>query len=178
MIKCQFCHTTHVANTIFCNECGNYLLKDEDHQTDPLEDGETNFNEMDWHDDHYPDETDVVSLLQRDFVPHAIRLEIGELEQVVEVSLDRVILLGRVDPATNVFPEVDLSQNGHFSKSISRRHAQISKHDDMVVVEDLSSVNGTFVNGKRLTPYLPEPLADGDTLHLAKLPIKVKIRKQ
>ncbi|MEW5959389.1 MAG: FHA domain-containing protein, partial [Chloroflexota bacterium] len=102
----------------------------------------------------------------------------GEMPQVVEVSLERVVLLGRVDPATNVFPEVDLSQNGDLSKSISRRHAQILKQEAMVVIEDLSSINGTYLNGKRLTPYLPELLVDGDTLRLGKLPIRVKIRKQ
>ena len=36
MIKCPFCGTTHVANTLFCSECGTYLLEDDRRGTDPL----------------------------------------------------------------------------------------------------------------------------------------------
>jgi hypothetical protein len=64
------------------------------------------------------------------------------------------------------------------ARGVSRRHASIFKQGLGVVVEDLGSVNGTFVNGKRLDPYLPEPLRDGDTLQLGKLLIKVIIRGQ
>ena len=36
MIKCPFCGITHVANTLFCSECGTYLLEDDRRGTDPL----------------------------------------------------------------------------------------------------------------------------------------------
>lgn len=49
------------------------------------------------------------------------------------------------------------------------------KQSGTVVIEDLASVNGTFLNGKRLDPYLPEPLKDGDTVYLGKVLIEVKI---
>jgi pSer/pThr/pTyr-binding forkhead associated (FHA) protein len=61
---------------------------------------------------------------------------------------------------------------------VSRRHARILKQGGMVVVEDMGSINGTFINGKRLDPYLPEVLNDGDILQLGKLKIEVKIRKR
>ena len=38
---------------------------------------------------------------------------------------------------------------------------------------DNRSINGTFVNNKRLTPYLPHPLKSGDELQLGKLIIEV-----
>lgn len=37
MIKCSFCQSTHVDNTIFCDECGNYLLKEDRRDTDFFE---------------------------------------------------------------------------------------------------------------------------------------------
>ena len=43
------------------------------------------------------------------------------------------------------------------------------------MVEDLGSINGTFINGKRLAPYLPEALHDGDQLQLGKLLIEVEL---
>jgi pSer/pThr/pTyr-binding forkhead associated (FHA) protein len=87
-------------------------------------------------------------------------------------------IMGRVDPVSNVFPEIDLSNDGALAKSVSRRHARILKQSDNLFIEDLGSINGTFVNGKKLDPYLPEILSDGDRLQLGKLPIEVKIRRQ
>jgi pSer/pThr/pTyr-binding forkhead associated (FHA) protein len=40
----------------------------------------------------------------------------------------------------------------------------------------LGSANGTFINGKKLVPYLFESLNDGDLLQLGTLLIKVKIQ--
>src|SRR6516162_5818783 len=36
------------------------------------------------------------------------------------------------------------------SSQVSRRHCLLSIHDGVLSVEDLDSVNGTFVNGKRV----------------------------
>jgi uncharacterized membrane protein YdfJ with MMPL/SSD domain/pSer/pThr/pTyr-binding forkhead associated (FHA) protein len=47
---------------------------------------------------------------------------------------------------------------------LSRQHAQISKVDGKVVVEDLGSTNGTFVNGNRIAA--PTVLKPGDSLYL------------
>ena len=45
----------------------------------------------------------------------------------------------------------------------------------IVVVEDLGSVNGTFVNGNRLAPHRPEALHTGDQLQLGELLIEVDL---
>jgi serine phosphatase RsbU (regulator of sigma subunit) len=50
------------------------------------------------------------------------------------------------------------------SQVLSRRHAQIWCEDGTYFVEDLNSVNGTILNGRRITEA--EPLADGDQLTL------------
>jgi len=49
---------------------------------------------------------------------------------------------------------------------ISRQHAKISWEGDGYVIEDLSSSNGTFVNGQRISDR--HPLAHGDVLALHK----------
>ena len=46
------------------------------------------------------------------------------------------------------------------SATVSRSHVRVWTADGRVLIEDAGSVNGTFVNGKRLTTQLP--LADGD----------------
>lgn len=50
---------------------------------------------------------------------------------------------------------------------VSRHHARIHREDEGYVVQDLSSKNGTFVNGRRIAA--PTPLADGDEIQVTPL---------
>ncbi|NEP60602.1 MAG: FHA domain-containing protein [Symploca sp. SIO2G7] len=50
--------------------------------------------------------------------------------------------------------------------AVSRHHAQISKENDSYVLTDLSSSDGTYLNGIKLSPYIPQPLAEGDLIHI------------
>lgn len=172
MIKCPSCQTLHVDNTIFCNECGHYLLEAKGRETDPLE--TTDMAQ----ESNQADEADLVAVLQRGGESLAIRLKIGPEPRELEMPLSVITHLGRVDPASCVFPEVDLSGFSDSSYGVSRRHARIMKQGGLVVIEDMGSINGTFVNGKRLDPYLPEIIKDGDVLHLGKLQIEVGIQKR
>jgi serine/threonine protein kinase len=75
-------------------------------------------------------------------------------------------LVGRTDPQSNIFPDIDLSRFDPETK-ISRRHARIWREGDTFLLEDLGSVNGTVVNDAvRLGPRQPRPLANGDRLRL------------
>ena len=171
MITCPFCQANHVANTIFCNECGNYLLESDQRPTDPLES-----NEIDWVGG-VKDQPRVASSNQN-IKPVAIHLKIGRGKREVEARLEKVINIGRVDPTSAIFPEVDLTDESVSSKSVSRRHARIMKRENSVLLEDLGSINGTFINGKRLDPYMSEVLSDGDVLQVGKIPIEIKILDQ
>ncbi len=79
-------------------------------------------------------------------------------------------LLGRRDPMSNIFPEVDLSKYDPQTK-ISRRHARIWRDGMTFLVEDLGSSNGTLlavsgIDPMRLVPHQPHKLASGDKLRL------------
>jgi serine/threonine-protein kinase len=75
-------------------------------------------------------------------------------------------LVGRTDPLSNIFPEVDLSRFDPHTK-VSRRHARIWRDGDVYKVEDLGSVNGTVINDViRLEPRQPRPLDSGDRIKL------------
>ena len=91
------------------------------------------------------------------------------------MPLRKEIHIGRVDPLAEIFPEIDLTDDIAPSKDVSRRHARISKKNGKVVIQDLASSNGTFLNGKRLNSYLSEPLCNGDILQLGTTQIEVKI---
>jgi hypothetical protein len=168
MIKCPFCQATHVDNTLFCSECGTYLLEDNGRTTDPLGTGEIGW--VGGPDAAKPPEARAPAP-----GPQTIRLRIGEHRREVEADLSKAIHLGRLDPASDVFPEIDLSNDGGLEKGVSRRHARVLKREGSVVVEDLGSINGTFINRKRLAPYIPEALEAGDQLQLGRLLIDVEM---
>ncbi|MDQ3129339.1 MAG: protein kinase [Acidobacteriota bacterium] len=94
----------------------------------------------------------------------------SELESPV-FNLDKdENLLGRRDPMSNIFPEVDLSKFDPQTK-ISRRHARIWREGSVYMVEDLGSSNGTVVipvvsGTVRLPPRTPHVLANGDKIRL------------
>lgn len=115
-----------------------------------------------------------ISSIQYEAGPRAIRLKIEDHILEVEVALDQPICLGR-DLDTVNGPAIDLTDMGGAEKGVSRYHARILQQEVGPVVVDLCSLNGTFVNARRLEPYRPEVIKDGDYLHLGSLLIQVKI---
>jgi len=94
----------------------------------------------------------------------------SELQSPV-FSLDKgEILIGRRDPMSNIFPEVDLSKYDPQTK-ISRRHARIWREGNTFLVEDLGSSNGTVLmpivhDSFRLAPRQPQALTNGDKIRV------------
>ena len=80
------------------------------------------------------------------------------------------LLIGRTDPHTGIFPEIDLTMHDPETK-VSRRHAMIYRQGEQFLIEDLGSVNGTIVNtvsgGQiKLNTKSPRVLSAGDELKL------------
>jgi eukaryotic-like serine/threonine-protein kinase len=88
-------------------------------------------------------------------------------------------LLGRRDPMSNIFPEVDLSKFDPQTK-ISRKHARIWREGDVYMLEDLGSSNGTVLisatNGSvRLLPRQPQVLSHGDKVKVGDTTLRFSI---
>ena len=76
--------------------------------------------------------------------------------------------IGRWDADNGIFPDVDLDAHDPDAK-VSRRHARIIYRNNVFMVEDLGSTNGTFVNrGRRLLPGSPQVLSEGDEIIVGK----------
>ena len=60
------------------------------------------------------------------------------------------------------------------SASVSRRHCRLSYRDDCLVVEDLQSANGTYVNGIRITET--QVVQPGDRLEVGPVTFLVKYK--
>src|SRR5262249_61039367 len=87
-------------------------------------------------------------------------------------------LIGRFDSVTGMRPEVDLT-NEDQSRNISRRHARVViKDGQFFVAEEIGTMNGTFLNGKKLANGVLTPIADGDDLTLCRLPLTFKLPRK
>src|SRR5258708_4629309 len=58
------------------------------------------------------------------------------------------------------------------AKNVSRHHCQVLVSDDKVIVKDLGSSNGTFVNDRRITEQVLRP---GDVLRVGPASFTVQI---
>ena len=82
--------------------------------------------------------------------------------------------IGRWDPDGGAFPEVDLTADDPEAK-ISRKHARIYVQDGEYYLEDLGSLNGTYVNrGPRLLPGSPQVLKLDDEIVMGKTFFRIK----
>jgi len=79
------------------------------------------------------------------------------------------ILIGREDPISGIFPEVDLTYHGGVEGGVSRRHAKLMKQGEQWMAQDLKSTNHTYINRRRLSPGKPEALNHGDKLRVGRL---------
>ena len=79
------------------------------------------------------------------------------------------ILLGREDPVSGIFPDIDLTPYGGEEGGVSRRHARILNQNGQYNLEDLNSTNFTFVNKQKLTPKTPRPLQNGDEIRMGRV---------
>ena len=84
-------------------------------------------------------------------------------------------LVGRWDPETGSFPEVDLDADDPEAK-ISRKHALIRIDGGKITIEDIGSLNGTYVNRQpRLSPGSPAEIKSGDEVIIGKTFLKLVI---
>lgn len=81
--------------------------------------------------------------------------------------------IGRSDPVTGIMPDIDLTPVDT-SRSVSRRHAKIVRQaDGFAVLEEVGTVNGTFVNDQRIPTGVPVPIVHGDRLKIGLIQMKV-----
>lgn len=106
-------------------------------------------------------------------MPATLTVQANGASVALPVAAQAVV--GRADPVSNVFPDVDLAPHGALENGVGRRHARVFVQAGQVLVEDLDSTNGSFLNGARLAPRQPQPLKTGDELRLGNLVLRVSL---
>lgn len=103
----------------------------------------------------------------------AVYLE-GEFKPAHKDSSNEFVI-GRKSGTTAKVSEglFDLSPLGGYGRGVSRRHVVIRRAKQGYEVLDLGSVNGTWLNDKRLVPHKYYPLGSGSHLRLGSMRLLV-----
>lgn len=108
-------------------------------------------------------------------LPWVVELKAATIPQPIRAQFEKRLVIGRTDKVTNVKPDIDLTPYNADLYGISRQHAALIAKSAQLLVVDLNSGNGTYLNGTRLTPHGPIPLRGEDRLQLGKLQFEVRV---
>ncbi|MHB8777435.1 MAG: FHA domain-containing protein [Anaerolineales bacterium] len=159
MIVCPHCKEVNMTGAIFCAECGAQM-KDKDSQI-------TQRNIMNnSSDDQY--------------LPFGGSNAWGSLHlldtgQVLPLAVRNEFTIGRVSEGQPIMPDIDLSTSQAFAAGVSRLHAVIRREGARIIIMDLGSANGTYVNGKRISPNVEQTIHHGDIVALGKMKIQILV---
>ena len=166
MITCKNCQHKNSPGAIFCTECGAQLIAGEiathSIRTDQVAASASQdtpiptpkaITDNAWGSLHLMDSGKILPLIDRN-------------EYTV----------GRISEGQPVVPDLDLSPYQAYTAGVSRMHILLKRDGKRVVIMDLGSANGTYVNGKRLTPQTERLLSHGDVVALGKFKFQILIR--
>lgn len=97
------------------------------------------------------------------------KLVVASSGHTFDLSGKQEALIGREDPVSNVFPEVDLTNHGGLESGVGRTHAKLLNRGGQWLIEDLNSTNGTWVNKNKVNAGTPHPLNPGDEVRLGRV---------
>jgi len=149
MITCLECDKKNMDGTLFCENCGADL-------TDAAIDQSS------------AELAEVMSINQPN-----LKLIVNHTGEEILLPEKDEVIIGREDPVSAIFPDVDTTAYGGDEDGVSRKHARIFRENDSYFVEDLNTTNASFLNKTKLAPETPSILNDGDELMLGRLKFKV-----
>jgi hypothetical protein len=167
MIICPNCQHKEMTGAIYCSKCGAQLILDAHFFTQKIRPAE----------DLMEVERNTDQLTGPSAMPLQswISLHIIDSGQILPLADRTEFTLGRSAEGQPIVPDVDLSPYNAYANGVSRLHAAIKLIQNMVVVVDLGSSNGTYLNGVRLSPYIETPVSHGDLIYVGKLKIQILI---
>jgi len=157
-----------MAGTMFCSECGAQLVGKDSLITQTITTGEIQ------------ESAARVPSPPRNYQPTGVdawgSLHLLDTGQVLPLTGRNEFTLGRISEGQPIMPDVDLSPYQAYASGVSRLHAVVKRDGPRVILMDLGSANGTYINGKRLTTNVEQVLNHGDIVALGKLKIQVLIK--
>ncbi|MGA2111273.1 MAG: FHA domain-containing protein [Anaerolineales bacterium] len=164
MIVCQRCKASLYVGTLFCPECGQLVNSDTSAPTIALPQ-----EELDGIHTQTTPMAQPAVLTRQDSI--ALRV-VGSTVSIPLVGQQDYIL-GRAEGTQAILPDIDLNRFGAHEKGVSRLHCHLKFQNDQMVIVDLGSANGTYLNGTRLTPDQAVLISENDTLTLGSMKVQV-----
>ncbi len=162
MIICQNCKSQEPDGAIFCSECGSQLTEINSAKTQKFTPDTKELRETAAYSTNIPKKGGTW-----------ISLHMLDSGQILPFSEQKEFTLGRISDNQPIEPDVDLAPYKAFDNGVSRLHAVIRYNEGNVVLVDLGSSNGSYINGIRVMPNIEHPLRHGDILALGKLKMQV-----
>lgn len=104
-----------------------------------------------------------------------LSLKMVDSGQILPLADRTEFTLGRSGEGQPILPDVDLTPHGAFDNGVSRLHAILKMVEERLVIMDLGSSNGSYLNGSRLPPFLETPVIHGDIIDLGKQKIQLLV---
>jgi hypothetical protein len=95
----------------------------------------------------------------------------------VHIEMGDEALIGRLAPNTILVPQIDLEPYGGLAAGVSRVHASLKHQANALLVADMGSRNGTYINSHRLHEKELRLLQDGDELRIGQLTLIVRFMR-
>lgn len=102
-----------------------------------------------------------------------VKFVIGRGHEPLVIKLLQRVVFGRAKDNEGPTVDVDLSSYQAAEKGVSRVHAAFEIVGRNLMVTDLNSSNGTFLNGQRLAPHQRRIVRDSDEVRLGELMIYI-----
>jgi FOG: FHA domain len=166
MIICPNCQHKEMSGAIYCSKCGAQLI-DMTITTHKIHTAEARQEA-----NRQPSSMTPAPARQ---LQSWISLNMIESGQILPLADRTEFTLGRSAEGQPIVPDVDLSPYNAYANGVSRLHAVIKLIKDQIVLVDLGSSNGTYLNGNRLSPYIETSVAHGDVVYLGKLKMQLLI---
>ena len=107
-----------------------------------------------------------------DDVPDVILFEFPD-GQMIEVATNQEIIIGRKPREGDPDVTIDLEAYDGHKLGVSRHHALLKHFKKSLILVDLDSINGTFVNNRRALPTKRYSILHGDEITVGRLTLKV-----
>ena len=177
MMICPNCKHDEVDGSIFCTECGTQLIKyDESREHTETQQFPAGNKDVTQKVDLDFDENLLTSPLRNESSGQAnawISLHMLDSGHILPVAEKTEFTMGRTSDNQPIMPDIDFSSFKAYDNGVSRLHAVIRNTSGRIVIMDLGSSNGTYVNGTRLMPNVEQPLRHGDVVALGKLKMQI-----
>lgn len=175
MIVCLNCQHANMDGAIYCSECGaplSMIASSDTHDIRPILDQEPPLPEA------KPEPPPVAPAIPaQGLADNWVTLHLLDTGQMLPLAERNEFTLGRISEGQPIMPDIDLSPYQAYANGVSRLHAVVKRGPDSIVLMDLGSANGTFLNGKRLSPNVERELANGDVVALGRLKIQILLKQ-